>query len=482
MNEISIKWLMTNPPVVPAKWRIWNKENTPDFPREITEIDPEKPALWLKDPLIARILETAFKERLPRSTGWEAAADLDQAVCTRLRLAASIYKRGVAFRTTGATSEPSSQAGSYPIQIVTDRKFFAPLLASTNFVIVDHKVHAAHPEIFAARTDATVIAIDEHEKQPATVARILDAWEKKKQPQEWSIFGGGIVTDAAAFAASLAGCSSTFIPTTLLAMADACVGGKTGVNFRPYGKNLLGHFYFPTRVLVWPGWLSTLDRRQINAGAFECIKHFFLQNDLPAAQNFASAAKNLDLAVIENFLPEVIQVKAAVVAEDPAETSKRAILNFGHTLGHAVEGLSQELTTGDETILHGEAVGIGMAFAIFLSHKTTGLGKAAAQDRITSLRASGGLASRQELKRFFGGRDPGDSEIVRKLSAYITQDKKAGHDASLADWVLLTGDGTLNTPKQNQWLTRLPIDTFPETWREFLTTENSGQSWLAGQS
>lgn len=468
MNEILIKWTMTNPPVVPARWRIWQKENIAGFTGEAATIDPQQPADWLNDPVISRILETAMRERLPRSTGWEAAGDLPASVQERLRLAASIYKRGVAFRPSGAEWQTTSLNGTYPVRIVSDQKVFAPLLAQGHFVVVDRNVHAAHPQIFAAKSDATVIGIDEHEKQPASVARLIDAWEKSGKPPEWSIFGGGIVTDTAAFAASLCGSRSTFIPTTLLAMADACVGGKTGVNFRPFGKNLLGHFYFPSRVVAWPGWLKTLDRRQINAGAFECIKHFFLKNDLNAARRFANAVRNPDLSAIETFLPEVIQVKANVVSEDPAETGKRAILNFGHTLGHAVEGLSQELTKGAVTILHGEAVGLGMAFAVFLSGKVAGLEPTAAAEHLAILRATGGLATRSQLATFFGGKDPESEEVANKLSSYITQDKKSGHDHSLSEWVLLTKSGQLHVPAEGHWLTPVPIKIFQSIWFEFL--------------
>lgn len=475
MNEISINWTMAEPPVTPVGWRIWNLEHFPENLRRDSGFELKNAAQIFSDPTVQEVLVTAFRERLPRSTGWEAGKDLPDFISARIAAAASVFKRGVAFRRTGDRHSTVLKQGSYPVRVLNQseaQEACTPQLASDHFVIVDAKVYAAHKSFFAACKDPYVMSIDEHGKQPTAVTTLLTAWEKQGKRTRWSIFGGGIVTDTAAFAASLAECACTFIPTTLLAMADACVGGKTGVNFSPFGKNLLGHFYFPNAVLVWPGWLTSLDRRQINAGAFECIKHFILQQDLETAKAFADATATLDLSFMAKTLPSIIQIKADVVSQDPAETGKRAILNFGHTLGHAVEALSQKLTTGQQTILHGEAVGIGMAFATFLSTKVTGLPADIENSIQTALKATGGLPGKSHLTRFFADKDPRTDEVISALADFIAQDKKSRQDSKFNDWVLLGNDGGINQPQGTCWSTPVATETFPDYWR----------LWLAGQT
>ncbi|MFI5394751.1 MAG: 3-dehydroquinate synthase [Candidatus Binatia bacterium] len=173
--------------------------------------------------------------------------------------------------------------------------------------------------------------------------------------------GGGVIGDLAGFAAAtfLRGVPFVQVPTTLLAQVDSSVGGKTGVN-HPAGKNLIGAFYQPGLVLIDIGTLKTLPRRELVAGLAEVIKYGVILD----AELFALIEKEIDrvLALDEELLRYVVrcccQLKAMVVHRDERESDYRAILNFGHTVGHALEVL-----TGYQRYLHGEAVAIGMAFA-----------------------------------------------------------------------------------------------------------------------
>jgi len=178
--------------------------------------------------------------------------------------------------------------------------------------------------------------------------------------------GGGVVGDMAGFAAAtyLRGVPYVQLPTTLLAQVDSSIGGKTGVNHAA-GKNLIGTFYQPRFVLVDIDTLKTLPRREFLAGIAEVIKYgVILDPDL-----FALLEKELKaiLALDESVLTELVRVcctlKAMVVGEDERETEYRAILNYGHTVGHAIEALTEY-----KGFLHGEAISIGMAFAARLSH------------------------------------------------------------------------------------------------------------------
>lgn len=177
--------------------------------------------------------------------------------------------------------------------------------------------------------------------------------------------GGGVIGDLAGFAAAtfLRGIPCVQLPTTLLAQVDSSVGGKTGVNHRE-GKNLIGAFYQPRAVVIDVAVLQTLPRRELLAGLAEVIKYGIIEE--PAL--FALLEEKLDkiIALDRDLLQEIVgascSIKARVVERDEREDDYRAILNFGHTIGHALESL-----TGYEKFLHGEAVAIGMAQAASIS-------------------------------------------------------------------------------------------------------------------
>lgn len=170
-------------------------------------------------------------------------------------------------------------------------------------------------------------------------------------------FGGGVAGDLAGFVAAtyMRGIPLAMVPTTLLSMVDSSVGGKTGLD-APAGKNLVGAFHAPHLVVADIGLLATLPKSQLTAGMAEVIKHGVVAD----AGYFASLENGGPLAANDDarLLPLVtrsIEIKAAIVGEDEREHGRRAVLNFGHTIGHAIESLS-----GYE-LLHGEAVAIGMA-------------------------------------------------------------------------------------------------------------------------
>jgi 3-dehydroquinate synthase len=175
--------------------------------------------------------------------------------------------------------------------------------------------------------------------------------------------GGGVVGDMTGFAAAtwLRGIHFVQVPTSLLAMVDASIGGKTGVN-HPKGKNLIGAFYQPRFVLIDPEVLQTLPEREFCAGMAEVIKYGVIW-DAQLFENLEVADRldrleYIDAALLADILGRSCQAKADVVSQDEKEAGLRAILNYGHTIGHAVESL-----TGYTHVLHGEAVGIGMVAA-----------------------------------------------------------------------------------------------------------------------
>ncbi|NPA54903.1 MAG: 3-dehydroquinate synthase [Epsilonproteobacteria bacterium] len=172
-------------------------------------------------------------------------------------------------------------------------------------------------------------------------------------------FGGGVIGDMSGFIASifLRGIDFIQIPTTLLAMVDSSVGGKTGINNK-YGKNLIGAFWQPNAVYIDTKFLSTLPKREFNAGMAEVIK-MAVMFDRVFFENLAD-----DKLTIEQIIRNSIEIKAEVVNQDEKEKGIRSVLNYGHTFGHVIENL-----TNYSTYLHGEAVAIGMVIANKLAVK-----------------------------------------------------------------------------------------------------------------
>jgi 3-dehydroquinate synthase len=179
--------------------------------------------------------------------------------------------------------------------------------------------------------------------------------------------GGGVIGDLAGLAAATfqRGLPFIQIPTTLLAQVDSSVGGKTAIN-HPSGKNLIGVFYQPRLVVLDVDTLKTLPRREFIAGVAEVIKYGVILNPelFSLLEENLSALLRLDPDLLTTVVKTCCQLKALVVEEDETEGDYRAILNFGHTLGHAIES-----ATGYKRFLHGEAVAIGMVFAAHLSSK-----------------------------------------------------------------------------------------------------------------
>jgi len=172
-------------------------------------------------------------------------------------------------------------------------------------------------------------------------------------------FGGGVIGDMTGFIASifLRGIKFIQIPTTLLAMVDSSVGGKTGINNK-YGKNLIGSFYQPEAVYIDTYFLKTLEKREFAAGMAEIIKMAVMFD-----KEFFENIKNEKLS-LEEMIKRAVELKAMVVNQDEKEKGIRSVLNYGHTFAHVIENL-----TNYKTYLHGEAVAIGMVMANELSKK-----------------------------------------------------------------------------------------------------------------
>jgi 3-dehydroquinate synthase len=235
-----------------------------------------------------------------------------------------------------------------------------------------------------------ILAEGEQQKTLQTVSWIFDALVGQRFNRDAVVlaFGGGVVGDIAGFAAACyqRGVRYVQIPTTLLAQVDSSVGGKTGVNHSG-GKNLIGAFHQPIAVIADTATLESLPEREVSAGIAEVIKYGCIWDLelLGWLDNNMSQLRAREPEALTHAIYRSCAIKAAVVAQDEREEGLRAILNFGHTFGHAIEA-----ATGYEVYLHGEAVGLGMLMAADLSRRL-GLIDTPARDLIHTLVRRAGL-------------------------------------------------------------------------------------------
>ncbi len=266
----------------------------------------------------------------------------------------------------------------------------------TNDVVAPLYLERLRGALAAAGVASIAITLPDGEanKNWDGVAHILDAMLRERCERKTTLIalGGGVVGDMAGFAAAiyLRGVPFIQIPTTLLAQVDSSVGGKTGIN-HPLGKNMIGAFYQPKLVLADTQVLGTLPPRELSAGIAEVVKHGLIVDsaffDWLEANMYRLVAG--DQAALTHAVRRSCEIKSEVVAGDERETAARALLNLGHTFGHAIEaGLSYG------TWLHGEAVAVGMVLAARLSQR---MGLILAQDvaRIVALLGQARLPVRQ---------------------------------------------------------------------------------------
>jgi 3-dehydroquinate synthase len=280
-------------------------------------------------------------------------------------------------------------------------EFVAPLAPTSIHIVTNTQVGPLYADPVrracerVAPTSQCTIAEGETTKTLQTVAQVIDALVEARADRASVVLalGGGVVGDIAGFAAStfMRGVRVVQVPTTLLAQVDSAVGGKTGVN-HPSGKNLIGTFHQPSVVVSDTSVLRSLSRRELSAGLAEVLKHGLLADpdyfertvgDLPALLALDDEA--LAAAIVRSC-----QIKAHIVGHDERESGERALLNLGHTFGHAIEAL-----TGFGRWLHGEAIGCGLCLAGDLSSRLGLIGPAEV-DRIAQAVAQARLPARIE--------------------------------------------------------------------------------------
>ncbi len=310
---------------------------------------------------------------------------------------------------------------SYPIHVgaglIGDAELFRPHVAGRTAAIVTNETVgplyqarvAASLERAGARPLAIVLPDGERFKNWETLDRIFTELLRAQADRRTVLvaLGGGVVGDMAGFAAAAyqRGVTHVQVPTTLLAQVDSSVGGKTAIN-HPLGKNMIGAFHQPSAVVADTSTLDTLPDRELAAGLAEVVKYGAI-HDLPFLawiEDNAERLRSRDPEALARAIERSCEIKAAIVAEDERESGARALLNFGHTFGHAIES-----AMGYGEWLHGEAVAAGMAMAARFSARQGRIGPADAE-RLARLLGRLGLPERPPaiaLERWmeFMGRD-----------------------------------------------------------------------------
>lgn len=331
------------------------------------------------------------------------------------------------------SSRVSSRFGDY--QVVAGRGALARLvplldehgLERPGSVVTNTTVGPLWGERVADALGAPLIELADGEQSKCwpSVQRLIDRWieDDVLRGSTVAAVGGGVTTDTVGFAAAvyLRGIAWIAVPTTLLAMVDASVGGKTGVNLEQ-GKNLVGAFWPPRLVVVDVETLTTLPARELRAGAVEAVKTAWI-GDQAVLDAMPPVSEAADPDAWQDVVMRSIAVKARIVEDDELESGRRAALNLGHTLGHALEA-----ATGYRHFLHGEAVAWGLLAAARLGQRHGLLSETGGRRLDRAVRSLGPLPSI-------------DAIAPEQLAPHIGRDKK--RDRTSVRWVLPTDDGVV---------------------------------------
>lgn len=252
------------------------------------------------------------------------------------------------------------------------------------FVVYDRNVESYLEKITTSKPTFAIQADEEHKTMDTVleICRWLMANGADRKALVLAV-GGGMTTDVVGFAASIykRGVAYANIPTTLLAMVDAGIGGKTGVNLDDC-KNQLGIIRQPEFTYIYPQFLSTLPERELRSGAAEMLKTFIIKNEGNYEKALKLFSEPFDIAAAEPLIEAAAKVKAAIVKKDEFETGKRRVLNLGHTYGHAIEWW-QHSNGVEDPYTHGEAVAIGIVRAAIKS-EALGIAKTGLAEKIKS--------------------------------------------------------------------------------------------------
>jgi 3-dehydroquinate synthase len=343
----------------------------------------------------------------------------------------------------GPITTSTSRSSTYSIHVSSDENTALKAIAEAVgnrmvAMITDETVDTLHAERISqwlsahvSKLQKIVLPAGESSKSLPTACHLLD-WLAQSDIRRRDIIvavGGGAIIDTGGWVASIymRGISYLNVPTTLLAQVDAAIGGKVAVNHNT-AKNLIGGFYAPDAVVSCTDWLSTLDSRQFRSGLAEAIKMAVISSSqlLAFIEQHLESLAALDPRCLQSLVHAASVIKCVLVERDPYEVDLRRTLNFGHTVGHAVETV-----TGYGPVLHGEAVAYGMAVAIRVARARGVLAPSVASRIVAILRSVGLPVALRDLPAV-----PEEEGVIRALEKV-----RQVRDGSLR-FVLPTGIGS----------------------------------------
>lgn len=384
------------------------------------------------------ILKHAFKLGLSRDVEWDIS-QVDSYLRPSFLEAAKVFKRGVSV--TGVTEISEHQ--TYQIHFCGDiSEVFSPFCADDLF-IVDSEI----ARFWWHRLPSGYVSFEfcERKKDIETLSEVLILLrQQRKKIRNVMVIGGGVAGDIVGFACGLECIPCHFVPTTLLSMVDSSIGGKVGINFEPWGKNQLGLFCSPASVQVWTGWLSTLDETEIKSGLVEALKHALLSGNASLWRSLITIAKTKRWSDVQNLISDIVSVKNKIVSRDPYERGERAVLNFGHTLGHAVETLMHR---GGYCVSHGACVALGMIHALRVSGECSNFSTA---DLIHDILAAKLLPPEKQLRKIL--------ELPRNQILELMQTDKKNDQSALVRFVLLKGWGKFARSEDGSWTVNVSLE------------------------
>lgn len=409
-------------------WRKFLDKNPIQF-NQTTKLESE-----LNTTGFEQVLSLAFQSKIPRQSMW-SLDDLRQEEFDAVLLASKIYKRGVFTTNNTSLNKPSLSSKVFIYDNASKDLLSGHLnkiTTSNDLIVVDSHVAKHWKEVFQSKNIFT-LEVGEFEKTLDTASIIANKITSSKCTKV-VIVGGGVIGDVAGFAAGLKGVKSVYIPTTLLSMVDSSIGGKTGVNHPIWGKNQIGLFHMPEEVHVFPSFMETLPALELKSGIVEAIKHAFLIGDQGLWDSLISIASLEQWKNLPDLLGKIIQVKADIVSRDPFEQGERALLNFGHTLGHALEAWALKHNT---QLTHGSCVLIGMMYAMMLSKKK-------------KLWEYSDLYI-QDLKKthLFALQSNPSAKDIEEISNFLLADKK--NTSTKPRWILPSGFGKFAPDSNGNW-------------------------------
>lgn len=345
---------------------------------------------------------------------------------------------------------------SYPIYIgehlLGNAELIAPhlcghqVLVVSNQNIADLYMAPLRASLSKYQCDLLLLPAGEEHKNLSSINSIFDALLQQRHQRTTTLvaLGGGVIGDMTGFAAACyqRGVGFIQIPTTLLAQVDSSVGGKTGVN-HPLGKNMIGAFHQPQCVIIDVATLQSLPEREFNAGLAEVIKYGLICDEAFFAwlESNMTLLLSRQLPALSYAIQRSCEIKAEIVAYDETERGRRALLNFGHTFGHAIEN-----TLGYGVWLHGEAVALGMVMAAKLSEAMNWLSSAETK-RIQKILQQAKLPISVPSHL-----------MLKKMSESILLDKKVINNVLRFVLLKKIGEAVITSDVPDDWLQKASID------------------------